>query len=334
MGTVHAEINGIIIHCNDSVLGINIGAGYTLEKRYLTDISYKNKITDGDGRLTLSYIGSQLKDDNGVYFICLNKVEDYSVTPPNIRPGICLTDRDIMCEDQIIAYKQNQMQYLHKIFSLIHLFKAGNIGFVQLFFEQKYTAMGFITNTMHQTDNSVTKNIVDERVFSLTTDEITACNAFLTDYIDTYDIIKDNIDEFIWGLEQVDVPTGFEQFTTALEMTMLAKGQRNKKEALAKRVSVLLETDPAKRLTLYNKMKDFYRYRSESLHEGNGQNITSSELLELEEVVRRILVKYLEYCKNEMLLKPTATWEEIKDKKINEMISVVQTAIAANELPQ
>ena len=37
--------------------------------------------------------------------------------------------------------------------------------------------------------------------------------------------------------------TGFEQYTTALEMTLLAKGERGKKEALSKRVAVLLESD-------------------------------------------------------------------------------------------
>ena len=180
-----------------------------------------------------------------------------------------------------------------------------------------------------------TKNVVDERKFCLDEEEVKKCNSFLKEYDDTvYMTLKDSIDEFIWGLEQIDIPTGFEQYTTALEMTMLAKGQKNKKEALAKRVATMLEGDPAARLVLYNKMKDFYRYRSESLHEGNGQNISNSEMIELEQVVRRVLVNYLDYCKQEKTKNPVTTWDEIKNKKIQEMIAVVQTAIAANELPQ
>ena len=81
-------------------------------------------------------------------------------------------------------------------------------------------------------------------------------------------------------------------------------------------------------------MKDFYRYRSESLHEGNGQNISNTEMIELEQVVRRVLVNYLDYCKQEKTNNPATTWDEIKNKKIQEMIAVVQTSIAANELPQ
>ena len=107
---------------------------------------------------------------------------------------------------------------------------------------------------------------MDERKFCLDEEELKECNTFLKKYDDTvYMTLKDSIDEFIWGLEQIDIPTGFEQFTTALEMTMLAKGQKNKKEALAKRVATMLESNASDRLTLYNKMKNYYRCRSESL---------------------------------------------------------------------
>ena len=34
-------------------------------------------------------------------------------------------------------------------------------------------------------------------------------------------MLKNSIEEFSWGLEQIDIPTGFEQYTTTLEMTLL-----------------------------------------------------------------------------------------------------------------
>lgn len=335
MSQVNVLIYGVILYCDDSILDIELGNEYVLEKRYLDELPFKDRITDGEGKLTINYIGSQLSDEKGKYFICIRKEDTYSVEMPDIKPDMVLTDSDFMCENQINEYKKNQMQYLHKVFSLLHLFKAGNIGFIQLFFEQKFTAMGFITNNVKQTDNSITRNIVDERKFCLDEEEVKKCNSFLKKYDDTvYMTLKDSIDEFIWGLEQIDIPTGFEQYTTALEMTMLAKGQKNKKEALAKRVATMLEGDSTARLILYNKMKDFYRYRSESLHEGNGQNISNTELIELEQVVRRVLVNYLDYCKQEKTNNPATTWDEIKNKKIQEMIAIVQTSIATNELPQ
>lgn len=47
------------------------------------------------------------------------------------------------------------------------------------------------------------------------------------------------------GIEQIDVPTGFEQYTTALEMTLLERDVGGKKQKLANRVAVLLGTSPA-----------------------------------------------------------------------------------------
>lgn len=62
-----------------------------------------------------------------------------------------------------------------------------------------------------------------------------SCNQFLSDYHGSeYTIFKNCIDEFVWGLEQVDIATGFEQFTTALEMTLLDHHQRGKKKYFPK----------------------------------------------------------------------------------------------------
>ena len=116
-------------------------------------------------------------------------------------------------------------------------------------------------------------------------------------------------------------------------MTLLAKGERGKKEALSKRVAVLLESDTQRIQDLYNKMKDFYRYRSESLHEGNGQNITVSELKDLEEIVRRVLVKYLGFCKVAIQTAPTVTWDIIKRDKISDLKNSVSTVISSGILP-
>lgn len=39
-------------------------------------------------------------------------------------------------------------------------------------------------------------------------------------------MMKEIIDEFIWGVEQTDIPTGFEQYTTALEKNLIPSFQR------------------------------------------------------------------------------------------------------------
>lgn len=334
MANVQVTIGGVILYCNESVSTLQLGNGYFIQKVHLDDISFKNKINDGNGSLTISYLGSQLHDDNGIYLMCIHKEDIFQVQLPQMVPGVHVTDKDLMCEEQLVEYKDKEMEYLNRVFSLLRIFKKGNIGCKEVFFEHKFTVMGFINNTQKQTSNNVSRNIVDNTFFTLTLDETTRCNQFLLDYIgQEYDLLKNCIDEFTWGLEQIDIPTGFEQYTTALEMIFLVKDQQGKKEVLSKRVSVLLESDPIKIRALYDKIKSFYRYRSESLHEGDGRNITAVELKEMEEIVRKVLIMYLDFCKTAITINASITWETLKENKINDLKAAVEIAKSAGVLP-
>ena len=43
---VNVDIFAIAMYCDESVLGLNMGNGYTLDKVYFDDIPVKDKITD------------------------------------------------------------------------------------------------------------------------------------------------------------------------------------------------------------------------------------------------------------------------------------------------
>lgn len=320
---VNVTINSVVLCCDDSVLGIHIGNGYSFVKTYIDNLPFKDKITNGSGQFTIPYFNSIKTDKQGKYFLCLKKNDCYQIEnlTKNRRFRI---GENIPGQEQMDIYNGRQSELVYKMFSLLHLFKAGNIGISQLLFEHKFylgnPPNNFIENNYNIISHNATTNIVDERVFSLTTAEIQSCNQFLMDYAgNEYALLKDCIDEFVWGLEQVDLATGFEQFTTALEMMLLEHNQKGKKEVLSKRVAVMLESTPVDINQLYGKMKVFYRYRSESLHDGNGQNISEIELYELEELVRQILVKCLEWCKRELVMNPSVTWSKIKRKIINDL---------------
>lgn len=315
---VNVSINGAILYCDESVLGLQLGRGYSIVKTYTDDLPFKDRITDGRGQLNIAYFSSVLQDDNGKYLICLKKDATHQIENPLAGPGV-YTNVDLRCDDQIKRYNHAESDYLHMIFSLIRLFKAGNIGTKQIFFDH-YFSLGILKNNLRFTSDNVTRNITDERIYTLDAAELRSCNQFIADYSgNAYDLLKDSINEFVWGLAQVDTATGFEQYTTALEMTLLGHNQQGKKEVLSKRVAVMLETTPSDIDHLYHKMKAFYRYRSESLHEGNGQKITDVELLEMEEIVRQVLTKCLERCKTELTANTSVTWQEIKDNLIDDL---------------
>ncbi len=70
---------------------------------------------------------------------------------------------------------------------------------------------------------------------------------------------------------------------------------------LANRISAMLGNSPAEIQQLYQKVMNFYRFRSESLHEGNDSNITDTELHDLENITREVLKNVLFVVKLSMI---------------------------------
>ena len=332
---VNVSISGIIMCCDESVCCLALGRGYTIEKCDLDTLFFKDKITNGRGSLDTDYFGSRIIEDETVAFICLKKDEVIQIEGPSFSASKCvISDKDCMCEDELALYMDKEMEYLNERINLLRLFKSGNIGFRDVFFHYSFTVMGFIKNTLDHCSHNQTRNTIASGRFTLTGAETTLCNQWLNDYCNApYELLKNSIDEFSWGLEQIDVPTGFEQYTTALEMTLLPQNQPGKKQMLANRISALLGNTPTEIQQIHQKILNYYRFRSESLHEGDGSNITDSELHELENMTREVLKKCLVRCKTEYDLDSSVTWDTIKDMIMNDLIAQVTSLKNSGVLP-
>lgn len=243
------------------------------------------------GYLDTDYFGSRIIEDDKVFFICIKKDDVIQIEGPSFNASKrVISDKDCMCEDELAQYMDKEMKFLNERIDFLRLFKSGNIGFRDVFFHYSFTVMGFIKNTIDHCSHNQTRNAIASERFTLSELEIDLCNKWLNDYCnEPYSLLKNSIDEFSWGLEQIDVPTGFEQYTTALEMTHLPQNQPGKKQMLANRISTLLGNTPTEVQQIHQKVLDFYRFRSESLHEGNGSNITDLELRELQNGLFNVL---------------------------------------------
>ena len=62
---VSVDIFGIVMHCNESILGLKIGSDYSFEKIYLDMLPHKDRITNSRGDLNVEYADSCLVDENG-----------------------------------------------------------------------------------------------------------------------------------------------------------------------------------------------------------------------------------------------------------------------------
>lgn len=253
---VNVSISGIIMCCDESVCGLALGRGYTIEKCDLDTLFFKDKITNGRGSLDTDYFGSRIIEDETVAFICLKKDEVIQIEGPSFSASKCvISDKDCMCEDELALYMNKEMEYLNERINLLRLFKSGNIGFRDVFFHYSFTVMGLIKNTLDHCSHNQTRNTIASGRFTLTGAETTLCNQWLNDYCNApYELLKNSIDEFSWGLEQIDVPTGFEQYTTALEMTLLPQNQPGKKQMLANRISALLGNTPTEIQQIHQKI--------------------------------------------------------------------------------
>lgn len=332
---VNVSISGIIMCCDESLCRVSLGRGYVIEKCDLDTLFFKDKITNGRGNLDTDYFSSQIIEDEKVSFICLKKDDVIQIEGPSFSSSKCvISAKDCMCEDELAQYMDNEMEYLNERIDLLRLFKPGNIGFRDVFFHYSFTVMGFINNTIDHCSHNQTRNTIASERFILNESEIVLCNKWIDDYCNApYALLKNSIDEFSWGLEQIDVPTGFEQYTTALEMTLLPQNQPGKKQMLANRISAILGNTPLEVQYIHQKVLDFYRFRSESLHEGDGSNITDSELYELENITREVLKKCLKRCKAEYDLNSSVTWSLIKDKIMNDLINQVASLRNSGVLP-
>ncbi|SOB72686.1 Hypothetical protein EHLA_2053 [Anaerobutyricum hallii] len=332
---VNVSVSGIIMCCDESLCGLALGRGYTIEKCKFDTLFFKDKITNGRGQLDTDYFGSRIIEDGNVFFICINKNEVIQIEGSNFSTfKHVATGNDFMCEDKLGQYMEKEKKFLYEQINLLRLFKSGNIGFRDVFFHCSFHEMGIISNTIDHCIHNQTRNTIESGRFTLSEAEIVSCNQWLNDYCNApYALLKDCIDEFSWGLEQIDIPTGFEQYTTALEMTLLPQNQPGKKQMLANRISAMLGNTSAEIQQLHQKVLNFYRFRSESLHEGDGSNITDSELHNLENITREILKKCLIRCKIEHNLNSNITWNEIKDMIMNDLIAQVTSLKNAGVLP-
>lgn len=331
---VSVDISGLAISCDESVLGLNIGNGYSLEKMDWDAFSHKAQVTDGGGNLILEYKDAQLVDSEGKFIISLIKHDDFQIDEPVTIPGVTYTFDDLKLCERVDPYKEYEIAYLHEVISLLHLFHGGNIGFYEIFFDYSFKIFGVINTQIHHKTQFRSRNVTDHRKFTLTKQELIECNQFLADNKGMpFKLLQASIDEFIWGMGQIDIPTGFEQYTTALEMTLLEKDAQNKKKMLANRVAILIGTSPADITQIHANMLSYYRFRSESLHEGSGANISTTELHSLEEYVRSVLKKCLVRCKQEITVNAATTWEEVKLKIIADLKAGVIDAKSAGILP-
>ncbi len=135
--------------------------------------------------------------------------------------------------------------------------------------------------------------------------------------------MKDIIDQYTYTFKLYNDGKIIENLITVLEMLFLNKNDsKYKKESLSKRVSVFLGNDDAETKNIYLKVKEFYKIRSDSTHEGKISNI-ELETNDTKELVRKTLLKYLMEVENSCNNNEFSSFKQYKNKKISNLKKTV-----------
>ncbi len=310
----NTHIETLILGCDDSILSIDFLNDYKIESINIDDFRYKHQITDGTGRLLFHYdkVLNPIRD-NKYFRLYIDRKDAITITmePYKQYP---IHNKEMLAKMGEI--KESAERYIYRIVNLLRIFKHGYIGVKHIFINQEIVLFGirYDNNVMVLNEN---RSAVNKDFFILTKDEIIACNQFIKDnYTAIYDAMEKIIDIFNFALDQIGIETEFEKLISALEAMMIKKGEQGKKEALAKRVAVMVGKNDGEISMIYNNMKEFYKYRSVSTHEGDYANINRSNRKELEELTRAVIKKYFEICQAKLLTCPTIIWDDIKRENL------------------
>ena len=71
MINANVSIAGIIMCCDESLRNLTLGRGYVIEKCNLDTLFFKDKITDGRGKLDIAYFESRIIENENIFFICI-----------------------------------------------------------------------------------------------------------------------------------------------------------------------------------------------------------------------------------------------------------------------
>ena len=308
---------------DESIMLLRPPENFVFRKIYLEDYEHKDRITDSRGEVLSEYIGAIHRDEKP-YFICLEqnstRVVQYD-KPVNSLAFLNGTDFDDLIEP-IHADIRSQIFWY---FSLIHLFKEGEIARKNMFCN--YSAHEGICK-IHRTINSYIESTVTLIRYPMVIqhDEIADMNDLIFNHEPACRMLKPIvIDELEQTYHTTDDVTNYKNIITPLEVLFLQNDYGNKKEMLSKRIAVFLGCSDSEMKSIYDDIKVHYRDRSDAVHEGSTVNITRSTLNELRRILRMVIMKYIDTIEQELASNPNANFDEIKTSLIAQLKIIVQS---------
>lgn len=321
---VHINISvSIPIIGDESITLVPPPQDFVFSKINLKDYAFKDNITDGQGRILTEYINAVHQGEND-YIICLEKSVGHIVQndkPANAFAFITGSDFD----ELIRTLHEDIESTVFRFFSLLHLFKEGEIARKSSFY--KYTAKEGICSTERLKEVTIADVITIVRYpMVFTAADIPSVGDMLYNHPVAYAMLKNIvIDDLVYTYHTLDDSTNYKNLMTPLEVLFLCNNYGDKKEMLAKRIAVFIGTSDSEMKTIYDYVKNSYKDRSEAIHEGVTDSITRHALDELRNLTRKVTKKYMSVVERELATDPAKSFDDIKTSVISNLKAIVTT---------
>jgi len=297
--------------------------GFSYREIPFEDYRHKSKMIDGNGELQIDYHFAVHGENDNRTILCLEKEQTHIIEhdkPANALGFLFGTDFEALLRPIHAAYEESLFMY----FSLLHLFKEGDVYRKHLFYE--YEAQeGIVKNTEKISTYSANMATLVKNPMVIEESERDELCSFLSTHSQAYHVLKNVVIgdlEFTYHI--VDEVTNYKNLITPLEVMFLDNARDGKKEMLSKRIGVFIGTTDDEVRQIYNDMKQHYTSRSDAVHEGRECGITPLTLNDLRSLVRRATTKYSAYAISELSTNPSITFADIKSKLIPTLIGEVQ----------
>lgn len=302
--------------------------GFLYKKIWLNEYAYRDKLVDSSGNPQIDYLYA-IHGESEKYIICLELESIKSITHSGAANSIGFMngdDFDLLIE----PIHQNYEAQLFEYFSMLHLYKEGEVARKHTFYTYK-TQEGICSS-----NRSITPVIVDivtiiRYPMIISENEIPSLNCFLFSHRKSYKMLRPIvIDELEYTYHTLDDATNYKNMITPLEVLFLRNDYGDKKEMLSKRMAAFLGDNDAEMKSIYDNLKNHYTDRSDAIHEGSIQQITQNSLHELRNLVRKATKKYMSLIEVALGANPLITFDEIKRDLINTLKATVRTKNALN----
>ena len=291
--------------------------GFEFKIEKFDEYEYKDKMINGKKEVLMDF-------EEAIHLIDSEKcvLTLYLKTEKICKSEYAANSIGALCNDGLNptfdSIKNSYEKELIKYFSLLHLYKEGDIAWKYSFYKLT-TGEGIVTCT-EKTD-TVCADMLTLNLNPMVIDDedIESVNRCLEISKGAYEILKYNaLSDLEYTYHILDNTTNYKNLMSALENLFIKANERDSKSRkLSKRIPLFLEKDYDRNDDLSKKIRRMYDKRSAAVHAN--KKISQDDLNELRKIVRECIKEYFLYVEKKRKSKANISFKEMRSCLINQL---------------